>query len=64
MLIPCRPVEFDLKAIRSTTLCGQMANVSMRILFNEVRAKSRNFHTAKKAVEVCGAPSLPCYLGD
>ena len=63
-LIPCRPAGFDLDAIRSTINTGKMANAKMRVLFNAVRARSRNFYNARKAVSTFDVEALPCYLGD
>jgi len=63
-LIPTRDARFDLEAIGSTIQIGKMAGVEMRVVFNAVKARSSMFYKAKKAVEVYGVPTAPCFLGD
>lgn len=64
MLIPCKCAGFDLKAVKSTIRVGEIANVSMRVVFNAVRAKARNLEIATQAVSGFNVEVMQCYLGN
>ena len=62
-VIPCKIGAFDLKAIQKTIYVGNQAKCPMRIVLNEVDARSTEFYPAKRAVKPYGVPLSPCFVG-
>ena len=62
-IIPCKIGAFDLKAIKKTIWVGNQAKCPMRIVFNEVDARSSELYPAKRAVQVYGVELAPCFVG-
>ena len=62
-VIPCKIGAFDLKAIAKTIYVGNKAKCPMRIVLNEVDARSSQLYPAKRALQVYDVPLAPCFVG-
>ena len=63
-IIPVKDSRFDVEAIASTIAFGNEAKIPMRIVFNEVMARSADLEPAQVGVAEYGVPIAPCVLHD